>query len=92
METKPRLDTPEDYYKFYGNWSKAIRALAIQGVSRSEIAKRLNKRPQHVRNVLTTPLKRPQSKEEQPQPQPQSTTTVTTVTTVATRKPQGKES
>jgi hypothetical protein len=50
--------TPEYLIGFYGNKSKAIRALAAQGKSRSEIAKALNIRYQHVNNVLHQPLKR----------------------------------
>ena len=38
--------------------SSQIRALAAQGKSKSEIAKILNIRYQHVRNVLVTPLKK----------------------------------
>lgn len=38
--------------------SNVIRYLASQGKTRSEIAKLLNIRYQHVRNVLTQPLKR----------------------------------
>lgn len=37
--------------------SAKIRALNSQGFSRGQIAKALNKRYQHVRNVLITPLK-----------------------------------
>lgn len=42
----------------YGNKSKAIRALSAEGKSRGEIAKLLNIRYQHVRNVLITPIKK----------------------------------
>lgn len=42
----------------YKTKSEAIRALAAQGKSRGEIAKLLNIRYQHVRNVLVTPLKK----------------------------------
>jgi hypothetical protein len=38
--------------------SAKIRALAVTGKSRAEIAKILGIRYQHVRNVLITPLKR----------------------------------
>lgn len=38
--------------------SGQIRFLASQGMSRGDIAKKLNKRYQHVRNVLTQPLKK----------------------------------
>lgn len=37
--------------------SSKIRYLASQGMARAEIAKKLGVRYQHVRNVLTTPLK-----------------------------------
>ena len=36
--------------------SSKIRALNVKGYTRSEIARFLNKRYQHVRNVLITPL------------------------------------
>lgn len=38
--------------------SGKIRYLASTGMTRGEIAKKLNKRYQHVRNVLTQPLKK----------------------------------
>lgn len=38
--------------------SMKIRFLAYKGFSRSEIAKILNKRYQHIRNVLITPIKK----------------------------------
>ena len=38
--------------------SRKIRELSSLGVTRSEIAKILNIRYQHVRNVLITPVKR----------------------------------
>lgn len=40
------------------NVSQKIRTLNSIGVSRSQIAKVLDKRYQHVRNVLTTPIKK----------------------------------
>jgi hypothetical protein len=40
------------------NTSQKIRALATEGLSRGAIAKVLNKRYQHVRNVLITPIKK----------------------------------
>lgn len=43
--------------------SAKIRHLNGLGWSRSEIAKSLNKRYQHVRNVLTTPLKKDTNKD-----------------------------
>lgn len=42
----------------YGNKSKAIRALSAEGKSRSEVAKLLGIRYQHVNNVLKQILKR----------------------------------
>lgn len=42
-----------------GSVSAAIRKLDKEGKSRGEIAKLLNKRYQHVRNVLITPVKNP---------------------------------
>lgn len=41
-----------------GTTSQKIRALSAKGMERKDIAKLLNIRYQHVRNVLTTPLKR----------------------------------
>lgn len=41
-----------------GSVSAAIRKLHEEGKSRGEIAKLLEKRYQHVRNVLITPLKK----------------------------------
>ncbi len=38
--------------------SGKIRFLSSQGMTRGEIAKKLGKRYQHVRNVLTQPLKK----------------------------------
>lgn len=38
--------------------SGKIRFLASTGMSRGDIAKKLDKRYQHVRNVLTQPLKK----------------------------------
>jgi hypothetical protein len=42
----------------HGGVSKAIRALTAKEFSRGEVAKMLNKRYQHVRNVLITPIKK----------------------------------
>jgi hypothetical protein len=44
--------------KEHGGVSKAIRHFDSQGMSRGDIAKVLNKRYQHVRNVLITPIKK----------------------------------
>ena len=49
--------------KDYSTKSAAIRDLTSKGFSRSEIAKVMNIRYQHVRNVLITPLMRDQKKD-----------------------------
>lgn len=63
VETKetivPSFDA-EAYIKECGSVSAAIRKLTAEGKKRGEVAKLLNKRYQHVRNVLTTPLKKVQ--------------------------------
>ena len=46
------------YIADLGGVSKAIRALTDQNYTRGEVAKMLNKRYQHVRNVLITPIKK----------------------------------
>jgi len=46
------------FIKMHGGVSKAIRALDAEGKKRGEIAKLLDKRYQHVRNVLITPVKK----------------------------------
>lgn len=46
------------YIKDAGGVSKAIRSLTDLNYSRGEVAKMLNKRYQHVRNVLITPIKK----------------------------------
>lgn len=51
--------TAEELIKQYGNKSNAIRALSAEGKTRSEIAKLLGIRYQHVNNVLNQVLKRP---------------------------------
>lgn len=51
------MEESEAIIKEYGGVSKAIRALHAEGLKRGAIAKRLNKRYQHVRNVLITPVK-----------------------------------
>lgn len=55
----PTMDY-EDYIKQCGTKSAAIRRLAGEGLKRGEIAKYLNIRYQHVRNVLITPVKKVQ--------------------------------
>ena len=49
---------PEYWIKKFGNKSNAIRSLSAEGLGRSDIAKRLGIRYQHVNNVLHQPLKR----------------------------------
>lgn len=54
-------ETPFDaaaYIKEAGSVSAAIRKMDAEGIKRGDIAKKLNKRYQHVRNVLITPLKK----------------------------------
>lgn len=55
----PAMDA-EAYIKQCGTKSAAIRRLAGDGLKRGEIAKYLNIRYQHVRNVLITPVKKVQ--------------------------------
>lgn len=50
--------TRETLLETYKTKSAAIRAMDQEGMTRSEIAKRLDIRYQHVRNVLITPIKR----------------------------------
>lgn len=57
-KTKTTATTVEFDLSKFASKSAAIRHLAAEGKSRSEIAKLLNIRYQHVRNVLETPLKR----------------------------------
>lgn len=51
--------SPEYFIAKFGNKSNAIRALNSEGKTRSEIAKLLGIRYQHVNNVLNQVLKRP---------------------------------
>lgn len=51
--------TAEELITKYGNKSNAIRALSAEGKTRSEVAKLLGIRYQHVNNVLNQVLKRP---------------------------------
>lgn len=46
---------------YYVTKSEAIRDLASKGISRGQIAQLLDIRYQHVRNVLTKPLKKVQA-------------------------------
>lgn len=52
----------EEALKEFKTKSALIRSLSAQGKSRSEIAKMLNIRYQHVRNVLTAPVKQTPAK------------------------------
>jgi len=56
--THPDFDkmSDSDLISHFGNKSKSIRSLTKFGYSRSQIAKMLNIRYQHVRNVLVTKL------------------------------------
>ena len=55
-KTQTKTKTPFDEVADLPTKSAKIRALAAKGLSRSEIAKGLGIRYQHVRNVLITPL------------------------------------
>lgn len=64
IETKTETETvtvqtAEEVIAKFGNKSNAIRALSAEGKTRSEIAKILGIRYQHVNNVLKQVLKRP---------------------------------
>lgn len=68
IETKAETETEtetvtvqsaEEVIAKFGNKSNAIRALSAEGKTRSEIAKILGIRYQHVNNVLKQVLKRP---------------------------------
>lgn len=62
IETKTEtvtVQTAEEVIAEFGNKSNAIRALSAEGKTRSEIAKILGIRYQHVNNVLKQVLKRP---------------------------------
>lgn len=63
--TTKEVRTSSDIIKQYGNKSGAIRGLTAEGYLRSEVAKLLNIKYQHVRNVLITPIKRPAVNGEQ---------------------------
>jgi hypothetical protein len=52
------VETLEDQIKAAGSKSALIRKLAAEGMSRGAIAKHMNIRYQHVRNVLITPIKK----------------------------------
>lgn len=53
------VQTAKEVIAKFGNKSNAIRALSAEGKTRSEIAKILGIRYQHVNNVLKQVLKRP---------------------------------
>lgn len=60
-ETTKKVEVKFDAAKFIaecGTKSSAIRRLSEQGKLRGEIAKMLDIRYQHVRNVLITPIKK----------------------------------
>lgn len=50
--------SPQQLIQQHGSKSNAIRYLASQNYTRSQIAKALGIRYQHVRNVLITPIKK----------------------------------
>lgn len=60
--TQPALlgtgENADALIEFFGSKSKAIRALRVQDVAFADIARALNVRYQHVRNVLNQPQKR----------------------------------
>lgn len=56
QETKPIVPSAEELIKKYGTKSAAIRALYAEKKTVSEIAKILDIKYQHVRNVLQQPL------------------------------------
>ena len=55
----PAVTDPLAKYSGLTTKSAKIRAMFGDGMTRSQIAKALNIRYQHVRNVLTQPVKRP---------------------------------
>ena len=58
---KTKEDPEEDdleRYTHLPSMSAKIRAMAADGYTRPQISRALGLRPQHVRNVLVTPLKR----------------------------------
>lgn len=63
MSTEELEARAQKHIKKFGSISNAIRGLASNGMKTGEIARELNKRYQHVRNVLKKPLKREQSAE-----------------------------
>jgi len=57
-QTNEQTFDAQSYIAQAGSVSNAIRTLAKEGKSRGQIAKMLDKRYQHVRNVLNTPIKK----------------------------------
>ena len=51
---------PEEIRAMYGSWSAAMRAMCAEGFTFSEVASKLGKLYQHVRNVMLQPV--PQGK------------------------------
>lgn len=65
IATNDVIDTSEEFnieeaIKEAGSKSALIRKLDREGLTRGQIAKKLNIRYQHVRNVLITPIKKEQ--------------------------------
>jgi DNA invertase Pin-like site-specific DNA recombinase len=54
-----QAESPTAKYDGLPTTSAKIRAMTADGMTRSQIAKALNIRYQHVRNVLQAPTKRP---------------------------------
>jgi hypothetical protein len=52
------VPTASELIAKYGTKSSAIRAMHAEGMERGKIAKLLNIKYQHVRNVLITPVKK----------------------------------
>jgi len=57
-QTTKTKKAPKDKYGHLPTKSAKIRAMADDGMKRGDIAKALDIRYQHVRNVLVTPLKK----------------------------------
>lgn len=77
-ETKVEVENIESAVKLiakYGSKSNAIRAMSAEGMKTGPIAKALNIRYQHVRNVLMRPLKRVIKEERDAKAQAQATAT-----------------
>ena len=61
-ETKTTEFNAEQFITACGSKSSAIRKLLAKGHTRGEVAKMLNIRYQHVRNVEITPIKKESSR------------------------------